>query len=207
MNEIFWQAMDGNPWQAEYRDTLVSHGISEEEVVSEISKRKIAESMRVAKLPPRIEDSPKAGTVYFLAMEALDGVDWRKIYADKIKEEEISAEDVVSLKTKLLAQNVEAWTGVKEFTLDAFDDLDLDQDGFITKEELQSTLSRGGLGLRETSFVSFLLNNIDDIQTNASKDGDEPGISRKEVDAYFLKLVEAASSRLTRLAPNFRYTL
>lgn len=76
---------------------------------------------------------------------------------------------------------------IRDFAYQAFDRLDQNANGFISRAELRNVLEHGGLDNRERSFVTFLLNNHAQIETiNDDNDGEPPnGISRSDIEAYF----------------------
>jgi hypothetical protein len=74
---------------------------------------------------------------------------------------------------------------VKAFAYQAFDKLDIDQNGFISHEELEATLKGEGLQPRERMFVTFLLDNHDQIADAFDERTIADGISRKDLEFYF----------------------
>ncbi|HEY9776561.1 MAG TPA: hypothetical protein V6C81_22555 [Planktothrix sp.] len=83
----------------------------------------------------------------------------------------------------------EALSDVRDFAYTAFDRLDNNKNGFIELSELSSALHDTSLSEREKSFVSFLLNNHDQIAKSFNEgSANNQGISRPDLEAYF-KLV------------------
>ncbi len=78
---------------------------------------------------------------------------------------------------------------IRNFAYQSFDRLDLDGNGFVSRSELLNILESGQLDNREKSFVMFLLNNQDQIQTMDDEGGAEAdlekGISRTDIEVYF----------------------
>ncbi|HEY9678813.1 MAG TPA: hypothetical protein V6C76_12455 [Drouetiella sp.] len=75
---------------------------------------------------------------------------------------------------------------IKQYAYDQFDKLDSNQNGYIELDELVLVLQDPDIPMREKSFVSFLINNHDDIQ-QAYDEGSEKrdGISRLDLEFYF----------------------
>lgn len=76
---------------------------------------------------------------------------------------------------------------VKEFAYQAFDALDTDGNGFLSRHELLEAMKGGALNNREKSFVLFLLNNhpqIESMNTDA-RAPEGTGISRTDIELYF----------------------
>lgn len=72
---------------------------------------------------------------------------------------------------------------VKQFAVKTFDLIDQNHNGFLSKYELESALSKNYLDVREKSYVRFLLCNIQKI-SDSHDDGDSIspcGISRKDI--------------------------
>lgn len=74
---------------------------------------------------------------------------------------------------------------IKNFAYQAFDKLDKDQNGFISRKELEVAIA-ADLQQNEQKFLQFLLDNHEQI-TEACDDGSTStdGISRKDLDLYF----------------------
>jgi hypothetical protein len=79
---------------------------------------------------------------------------------------------------------------VKEFAFASFAMLDRDGDGFIDKYELAAALQDPKLGVREKSFVGFLLRRLDDIKDAYHEEwiSGHEGISRVDIQEYFRKI-------------------
>lgn len=80
---------------------------------------------------------------------------------------------------------------IKSFAYRAFDELDNDGDGFISRAELETVLAGRTLASRERSFVSFLLRRLEDIESAYNEEwthGGE-GISRADIQEYFKKIL------------------
>ncbi|HEY9733277.1 MAG TPA: serine/threonine-protein kinase [Drouetiella sp.] len=136
------------------------------------------------------DDSSRAGTVYFLAMEAVDGVAWRTIYKEQMDLYNIEESEVVEMKSSLLAAQESAWRDVKTYVMSSFRKLDADNDGFVTVAELEAARAAASpLQAREEAFLTFLIRNMSDIQTIV-KDSPNPekGIRREDLSEYFLHL-------------------
>ncbi len=75
---------------------------------------------------------------------------------------------------------------IKQYAYDAFDKLDANKNGFIEMDELAASLNDPNVPMREKSFISFLINNHDDIE-KACSEGSEAknGISRLDIEFYF----------------------
>jgi Ca2+-binding EF-hand superfamily protein len=79
-----------------------------------------------------------------------------------------------------------ALENVRDFAYSAFERLDKDGNGFIELTELNSIIQSGQLTERERSFVSFLINNHQEISDAFTESGrPHDGISRQDLDAYF----------------------
>lgn len=81
---------------------------------------------------------------------------------------------------------------IKEYAYQSFDKLDINDDGYIDRSELEAALKAAGTGDREKSFITFLLTNQESIshQVNEGSHGPNDGISRLDLEAYF-KLILA----------------
>lgn len=73
---------------------------------------------------------------------------------------------------------------IKEFAYAAFDRLDLDGNGYMSQAELEEALKASNIGEKEKSFLSFLLDNHDQI-AEANEDAGSDGISRSDLESYF----------------------
>jgi len=77
---------------------------------------------------------------------------------------------------------------VKVFAYESFDKLDLNGDGFITRQELVTALNDNRWGWREKSYICFLLRRLDDIQESYEEEWDckgMDGVSRVDIQEYF----------------------
>jgi len=75
---------------------------------------------------------------------------------------------------------------IKQYAYDAFDKLDTNKNGFIEMDELAASLNDPNVPMREKSFISFLINNHDDIEKACSEGGEaKNGISRLDIEFYF----------------------
>ncbi|HEY9730915.1 MAG TPA: hypothetical protein V6C89_03335 [Drouetiella sp.] len=78
---------------------------------------------------------------------------------------------------------------IKQYAYSAFDQLDANKNGFIEMDELAAHLNDPNVPMREKSFISFLINNHDDIEKACAEGGESKnGISRLDIEFYF-KLV------------------
>lgn len=79
---------------------------------------------------------------------------------------------------------------IKNFALDTFDSIDIDGDGFLSKNELYSAYTDDEMTWRQKSFLIFLINKIDDIEKAFHEEWapNTHGISRMDVQEYFRKL-------------------
>lgn len=77
---------------------------------------------------------------------------------------------------------------IKDFAYGAFDKLDEDGNGFLSKAELESAIKGNTLlPARERAFLVFLLENHDQI-AESHEDGSSvhaDGISRPDLESYF----------------------
>ncbi|MBY0549583.1 MAG: hypothetical protein K2W95_20060 [Candidatus Obscuribacterales bacterium] len=77
---------------------------------------------------------------------------------------------------------------VRQFAYDAFDKLDGDKNGYLDREELIGALVSDKTSHADREFISFLLNNQEQI-ASAYEEGDptntRQGISRAALDSYF----------------------
>lgn len=74
---------------------------------------------------------------------------------------------------------------IKNFAYIAFDKIDKDGNGFLSQVELEALLASGELGKREQSFLTFLLDNHDQIAEATDEGEHADGISRYDLEAYF----------------------
>jgi EF-hand domain len=91
-------------------------------------------------------------------------------------------------KMNPVAQNIE---DIKQFAYSAFDILDKNGNGFIESTELVAALEDPAVGMREKSFITFLLTNHAEI-ADAVKEGvpeHTEGISRLDLELYFRLLL------------------
>lgn len=72
---------------------------------------------------------------------------------------------------------------VRNFALMAFDQLNCDQNGFLSREELERFLEQEDLTSYQRGCAKFLLTNIEKISQNGDSEVD--GISREEIADYF----------------------
>jgi hypothetical protein len=77
---------------------------------------------------------------------------------------------------------------IRDFAYSSFDRLDCDSNGFISRLELETALADQELPIRESQFLTFLLENHDDIIDAFDEKTIADGISRKDLESYF-KLV------------------
>jgi Ca2+-binding EF-hand superfamily protein len=75
---------------------------------------------------------------------------------------------------------------IREYAYLAFDHLDKNGNGFLERNELIAVLE-GGVTEREKSFITFLLNNQENIADMVQEEGGGPseGISRDDLESYF----------------------
>ncbi|MBK7838680.1 MAG: hypothetical protein IPP97_06115 [Candidatus Obscuribacter sp.] len=76
---------------------------------------------------------------------------------------------------------------LSKYVEQAFDRLDLDGDGFLSKDELEEALLVEGLSPKEKGYLEFLKVRVDEI-TAKQRDilpGNFDGISRAELTSYF----------------------
>ncbi len=75
---------------------------------------------------------------------------------------------------------------IKQYAYEAFDKLDANGNGFIEMDELAASLQDPNIPMREKSFISFLINNHDDIEKSCAEGaGEKNGISRLDIEFYF----------------------
>jgi hypothetical protein len=165
-----------------------------------------------AKATDGYEDRSREGTIGFLARESMDGVAWRRIYADAIKWYSITEQEVLVEQRRLVSghYNLKA---MEKFSLERFDALDRDADGFVSKEELRYALNAIGRNAdehapqkhgkdkripdahmwQEVEFITFLLHHLDDIRhVGQSEQHAWPrlptGVSKEDITEYFRNL-------------------
>lgn len=73
---------------------------------------------------------------------------------------------------------------IKTFAYAAFDRLDTDGNGFMSQTELEEALKDASIEKKERSFLTFLLDNHDQI-AEASDELGSDGISRSDLESYF----------------------
>jgi hypothetical protein len=80
---------------------------------------------------------------------------------------------------------------IKQYAYEAFDRLDKNSNGFIETDELYSVLEDANTPMREKSFITFLLNNQQEISDACKEDGNLPstGISRLDLEFYFRLII------------------
>lgn len=91
----------------------------------------------------------------------------------------LSHQDGISVKSSL--------NDIKVFAYGAYDKLDQDADGFVTKAELSSGFTDPDVGWREKSFLLFLIRRIDDIAAAYDEEWSDNkcGMSRVDLQEYF----------------------
>lgn len=102
-----------------------------------------------------------------------------------------AAEPSAQKKLSPVQRNIEE---IKQYAYDAFDRLDVNKNGFIEMDELAAHLNNPDVPMREKSFISFLINNHDDIE-KACAEGDHSsaGISRLDIEFYFRLVISQLS--------------
>jgi len=82
-------------------------------------------------------------------------------------------------------------TAIKEYAYLAFDHLDKNGNGFLERDELLAVLN-SNVSNREKSFITFLLNNQDNIAEMVQEAGGaaSDGISRDDLESYFALLTK-----------------
>ena len=80
---------------------------------------------------------------------------------------------------------------IKQYAYEAFDRIDKNGNGFIETDELYSVLEDANTPMREKSFITFLLNNQQEISDACKEDGNLPstGISRLDLEFYFRLII------------------
>ncbi len=95
------------------------------------------------------------------------------------------------------SSNLTVISHLRRFVEEEFEDLDQNQDGFLSREELLKALFDPGRSTRELSFINFLINRLREISLAFEEEGDGKidCISRLDVQHYFDNLVsETANS-------------
>ncbi len=82
---------------------------------------------------------------------------------------------------------------VRNFALMAFDQLNSDQNGFLSREELARFLEQEDLTSYQRGCAKFLLTNIRKISRNGDSEVD--GISREEIADYFAGMAHFVATR------------
>jgi hypothetical protein len=79
---------------------------------------------------------------------------------------------------------------VHDFICQNFDRLDLNGDGFLSKEELETALAKPGTTIREAAFLNFLLVRIREIGACYQEEwAEKPDcISKLDLEEYFSSL-------------------
>jgi len=112
---------------------------------------------------------------------------WFSAFRNK---ENTQAEKAAEPAKKLspVAQNLE---DIKQYAYSAFDSLDRNGNGFIETHELTQVLDDASVGMREKSFITFLLNHQSDIADTVQEGHPEhaDGISRLDLEKYFRILI------------------
>lgn len=90
------------------------------------------------------------------------------------------------------ASRREHFDEIKTYAYIAFDQLDLDKNGFIDESELLKALNSSKTSEREKSFITFLLNNRQAIADSydEGENQDPEGISRKDLEVYFKMITQ-----------------
>ncbi len=80
---------------------------------------------------------------------------------------------------------------IKQYAYSAFDSLDKNGNGFIETSELTQVLDDPTVGMREKSFITFLLNHQSEIADAVQEGHPEhaDGISRLDLEKYFRILI------------------
>ena len=86
----------------------------------------------------------------------------------------------------------ERFNEIKTYAYIAFDQLDLDKNGFIDEKELLYALNSPTTPEREKSFITFLLDNRQAIADSFDEGelSDPEGISRKDLEVYFKMITQ-----------------
>ncbi len=86
---------------------------------------------------------------------------------------------------------------IKWFAYQCFDQLDLDKDGFLERDEIKKAIDNPDLGWREKSYLTFLLRRLEDIQSAYNEewhDDTRHGITRTDIQEYFGKIHRSYSA-------------
>lgn len=132
---------------------------------------------------------PFIGIILFLFFE-----EWKFLSA---KREKANPKTVKKIEAKKPAQK----SGVIEerdkfdienFAKSAFDRVDLNRDGFITKSEMKALLNddRSGLSLHDQSFIQFVLEHYSDFQEIFDDQQKQTGISKQQILEFARNLSE-----------------
>ncbi len=81
----------------------------------------------------------------------------------------------------------EEMAAIKEFAYRCFDELDVNENGYLEWFELKESLKNPAIADRDKKFIEFLIANQKQI-ADSYDEGDfstKQGISRKDLDAYF----------------------
>lgn len=81
---------------------------------------------------------------------------------------------------------------VRNFALMAFDQLNSNQDDFVSREELEAFLEQESLTSYQRGCAKFLLTNIEKINQNT--DCAHDGISREDISNFFASSAKRAST-------------
>ncbi len=75
---------------------------------------------------------------------------------------------------------------IRDYAYWAFDHLDKNGNGFLERDELEAVLNTQ-ISQKEKSFITFLLNNQENIAEMVQEEGGPPsdGISREDLESYF----------------------
>lgn len=83
---------------------------------------------------------------------------------------------------------------IKQYAYEAFDKLDANKNGFIEMDELAASMADPNVPMREKSFISFLINNHDEIEKACAEGGEaKNGISRLDIEFYFRLIIAQLS--------------
>ena len=81
----------------------------------------------------------------------------------------------------------EEMAAIKEFAYRAFDEMDVNENGYLEWFELKESLQNPAIAERDKKFIQFLIDNQKQI-SDSYDEGDsstKQGISRKDLEAYF----------------------